>query len=183
MKPLKPLATILLLLVFAGAPQHAEAQARFGATPGYPSVSHFGMRNGVGSGYGTFGRSGYGSYGSTFGSGYGFGSYGGLGYGVVGYYGGYGGFGPIDYSGYDIGSGQLGVGYQAANNLFQPPIFYDTPLTTLDLEPFYSIVTSAPSVNRSRTRHVAHPHPSVVREQLLDDKGNILWPSTTLDGL
>ena len=117
---------------------------------------------------------------------YGAGTYGGYGTSPYQYsYSTYEGYKNAPYygSGYSVANGQVGSGYQAAEQLFRPLTSSLAPQTTDDLRPLYNLATSMPGRYGSsrkvmpRTRNL----PNVPRDQLLDKDGKILWPGATPD--
>jgi hypothetical protein len=139
--------------------------------PSYPSVPVFSAVDGFGSGY-SFGSTavpsvfGHGAYGPTPYSGY----------------SGIGGYGSLPYSGYGVAQGRLGRTYQATGSLYQQVYRSTAPQTTVALQPVYDIITSTPGWYRARSTVRRRPRPTVPREELLDDKGAILWPAATPRG-
>jgi hypothetical protein len=193
----------LSALVIAGAVVgggRADAQLRFGGTPGYPSVGHYGSV--YGGGIGSY-QGGYGP-GISLSAGSSYNSYGNLGYGGFGttpYSYGYGGFGTTPYSygyggglgygvgsfpgyGYGVSSGTLGTGYQAATPFLRGSNPASTaPQTRTALQPVYDLITGVPGWRGSSRppRPSSRVQPRVPREQLLGDDGTILWPAATPD--
>jgi hypothetical protein len=162
-----PLSALLLFLVLTGGGK-ARAQVAFGAVPGYPTVSEFGL------GYEATPFGGFG--GTSTGWDLGSNPFSTAGYGTVGGYG-------ISPYGYGVGNGQITRGYQPSIRLNYQGFHPTRPQTTQAWSPLFDAVTSVPgwSAPAHRSRRRLHSQASVAPVRAFDESGKILWPSTIRD--